>query len=329
MKSEELKLRKLFGDIIAGFTKVKFRDKTCYIRHFSPIEQGEIDGEYMFLHQTALANGLQLEEDKLANLIKNGLWSEESEKFIEKQTSYLENLKKTKSNLMYESQIEDVNTKIVDVAKKVVEKTREKANLLGLTVEGYCEKKMNEFYILKSMYEDDSFSSPIFDEEEFNELDDAEFDYALRTYSENMEDFRDKNFKKIAISTFFQNQFALCDDNIYNYYGKPIVRLTFFQAEIASYGKFFKFVLSGENKPTPDLLADPDKLIEWYNATKNAEKHMRAHQNNSSVALIGAGEQDMKNIAGENSEVVSFQQIAAERGTTKLKKKDIMALLGA
>jgi hypothetical protein len=328
VKKEELNLRKLYGDIIVGFTKAKFNEKVVYIRHFSPIEQGEIDGEYIFLYDNALANGLRPEKDVLESLMNKGLWNEDNEKFIEKQGSYLDNLKKTKANLMYESQIEDINKRIADVEKKLNEKKNERASLLGMTIEKYCDRKMSEIYILKSMYEDNSFSVPIFSDEVFDQLDDSELDTAMIAYSTHMEGFRDKNFKKIALAPFFQSHFDLCDDNIFNFYGKPIVSLSYFQAEIARYGKFFKYILSGEQKPSSDLLEDPDKLIEWYNMTRNAEKHMRAHQNNSSVAFIGAGEKDMKNIAGDSGEVVSFQKIAAQEGKTKLNKKDIMALLG-
>ena len=78
-----------------------------------------------------------------------------------------------------------------------------------------------------------------------------------------MDRFADINLKRVAVSGFYLNNFYLCKDNPFIFYGKPVVGLTYPQTELFSFGRYFKGILT-EIKPPPteEQLDDPDKLIE-------------------------------------------------------------------
>ena len=68
------------------------------------------------------------------------------------------------------------------------------------------------------------------------------------------------------------NIFYLCDDNVFNFYGKPVITLTFYKIEIYSYGRYFKSLIQTSEDKIPDhIVEDPDKLIEWAQASKNVK----------------------------------------------------------
>ena len=54
----------------------------------------------------------------------------------------------------------------------------------------------------------------------------------MTVYSKNNEKFKAEVLKKIALADFFTNIFYLCEDNVFNFYGKPVIILTFYQIEI-------------------------------------------------------------------------------------------------
>ena len=104
--------------------------------------------------------------------------------------------------------------------------------------------------------------------------------------------------KRVALSGFFLNNFYLCKDNPFIFYGKPVVELTYHQGDLFSYGRYFKHVLSEmKHQPPPDVMEDPDKLIEQYDVQQNQEK-MNEGKDTSGTAstYIGATKEDMDSL---------------------------------
>ncbi len=186
---------------------------------------------------------------------------------------------------------------------------------------------MNEIYILNSLFKDNQFLIPFYNNDEFEDLDEIELDQTIQAYNKEIAQFQDSTISKIALATFFQKYFVLCDDNIYHFFGKPIVLLTYFQAQLGELGKFFKHVLSQEQKPPQHIINDPEKIIEWYQVGNNAKKLTSTHENSQITSIVGSAE-DVKKIAEmQGQEVVSFAQIAAKEGKTRLSKQDLMKIL--
>lgn len=321
-------LRKLYAEIVLGYSKSIFDGKGCYLRHFSPIEQGEIDAEYFAFYELALREGLQSEKEKLQYLSSVGLWLEKEETDLELKKGELEKLLETKANLAFNSQLQEVNSRIQTLETEISTLKIKKQDLMGLTAEKFCQRKLNEFYIFKSFFKDKNFLEPLFLEGEFEEIDQEVINKLTAAHHLIISSFNEDTFKKIGISNFFQSYFSLAEENIYNFIGKPIAWLTYFQLELISYGRYFKHILSSDNKPPAEIINDPIKLIEWYNSTKNVNKIMDQQKDMGNVAIVGAKPEDLKSLQTETTKVMSLGEVAKSKGKTKLDKSDLMAMMG-
>ena len=65
------------------------------------------------------------------------------------------------------------------------------------------------------------------------------------------------------------------------FFGKPVIGLTYYQVELFGYAKHFKHLISElKSKPPEEYYDDPDKLIDFVEAGKNAERMGLTPSNN-------------------------------------------------
>ena len=140
-------------------------------------------------------------------------------------------------------------------------------------------------------------------------------------YNERMHRFAEINLKRVAVSGFYLNNFYLCKDNPFIFYGKPVVALTYPQAELFSFGRYFKNILTElKHPPTEEELDDPDKLIEMFNVSKNAEKVLtegKATSGKDKVVstVVGATKEDLERMGAESDPgTKNIHDVAGEKG---------------
>ena len=109
------------------------------------------------------------------------------------------------------------------------------------------------------------------------------------------------------------------------------IRDRYNQGELFSYGKYFKHILSEmKNKPHPDVMDDPDKLIELYNVGQNADKIKQSMENADASTVVGATSEDLERMglkapSDEPQQGISLAEEAAKKGG-KLSMEDLMNL---
>ena len=171
----------------------------------------------------------------------------------------------------------------------------------------------------------------LFGEDEFQELDEEQVTEIMTIYSKNNEKFKAEVLKKIALADFFTNIFYLCEDNVFNFYGKPVINLTFYQIEIYSYGRYFKSLIQNSEDKIPDhIVEDPDKLIEWAQSSKNVKEVLEKNSGEEAGAssIMGATKEDLaKAGVDKNEDVIDLSQKAKEQGG-RLTMEDMMKLHG-
>jgi hypothetical protein len=276
--------------------------------------------------------GVQSREEYAKILEEQEIWTEENEKEISQNEILLKNLDETKSKLFLKTQVDQVKKRIQEVEGKLRSLQLEKKGLFSSTVEGFADKKINEQYIRLSTYKDEFLEENRFGKEEFDELDNDVLLELLGEYNMATAKFIGNNMKLAALSPIFLNFFYLCDDNAVNFYGRPIVELSFYQSELFSYGLRFKNILSDtKNKPPDHIAEDPEKLIEWAEANKNAEQHLDRQgesKEGTATSLVGATKEDLEHLGIDTkSEGISLQK-AAEKSGGSLNMQDLMKLHG-
>ena len=124
----------------------------------------------------------------------------------------------------------------------------------------------------------------------------------------------------------------MCDNNPYIYYGKPACYLTYYQVELFSNGCFFKHILSElKDNLDPELLKDPEKLIDNYYSTKNIkemyEKSNTGQERDGGALGIVGGKSDIKKLKDKSAPLIDpVMNKLKKQG--KLSFNEIMELQG-
>jgi len=329
MQREYLKL--IFSEIIEGYSFVPsklFGD--LKIKHINNFDAAKTDIKNHYYFEKAVSQGLEKREDKIDYLIKEKLWDPEKDKQAKRLEDMLKGMRKTKSKLFLQTQIDAINK---DIEKNEIELNTilaEKETIIGFTAEEYAQRRINEYYMYISILDENG--NRLFKEDEFQELDEEQVAEIMTVYSKNNEKFKAEVLKKIALADFFTNIFYLCDDNVFNFYGKPVINLTFYQIEIYSYGRYFKSLIQNSEDKIPDhIVEDPDKLIEWAQSSKNVKEVLEKSSGEEAGAssIMGATKEDLaKAGVNQDQDVIDLSKKAEEQGG-RLSMDDLMKLHGA
>ena len=73
--------------------------------------------------------------------------------------------------------------------------------------------------------------------------------------------FNDDQIKLISVCPFFMNNFSLCGDDAYAYFGKPIIELTNFQISLLNTAKYTKSLILLSSKFNTKLVNLSNKII--------------------------------------------------------------------
>ena len=263
-------------------------------------------------------------------MTKEGLWSSEKDDEVKRIQNLVKGLNKTKSKLFLQAQIDQIKKEIKQNEEKLYEILAEKESIVGFTAEEYAHRRINEYYMHLSILDKDG--KRMFKENEFDDLEESQVSEIFSIYSQNNEKFQGENLKRISLSDFFTNIFYLSDDNIFNFYGKPIIHLTFYQAELFSYGKYFKSIIQNSEDKIPDhIVEDPEKLIEWAESSKNVKEILEKSSSEGeggASSIVGATKEDLAKAGIDQSQdVIDLDQKAKEQGG-RLSMEDMMKLHG-
>lgn len=320
-------IRKIYRDILEGFTTLNLSEKKINIKHLSEKELSETNQIYLEEYKEAKKAGLLTEKDKIEILCNDKLWSKEKEKEILDLSSEISLKKKTLSKLFIQSQIKNLKKEIKDKEENLKKLEKDREELLGLTVENFAFKKSNQYIIYLSSY-NENLSKMFNDLEEFGELDEVKLSGLIFIYREFMEIFNIKNIKKVAASPFFMNSFFLCEDNIFSYYGKPIVSLTKNQIDLFSIAKNYKhYLIKAEDNP-PEDFNSLDELINWYENRPNISNLKEKNKDKLGQSYIGATKEELMNIASNSKEEVLDLTSEAEKAGGNLSFEDILKIHG-
>lgn len=264
----DVKLRKIYNDILKGFSSGFVFGEEVYFAHFSNFDQCLMDEAYNKYMLEAKEHNIPTNKERLKFLEKENLWLPEDEKNLENKRQYLAGIGKTKRKLIKQSDIDSLEKQSKVVEKEYIEITNEKISLLDVTCETYAEKKVNEYYILICLKKDRGLKEQYFSNEDFLYVDEEELNEIKRVYNESLNEINSDNIRRISVAPFFQNYFYLCNDNIGSFFGKPISALTYYQCELLNNGKYFKSLLGELNNLSSEAKRNPDKIEEYYEAKR-------------------------------------------------------------
>jgi len=320
-------LKKLQSEIIKGYSKYNFQGKCLYVKHIDIFISGELEEIYADSLEKAAKKGVKTYQEKLQEVYSSGEWTQKEERDLEEKIDYVKRLEETKRKMFLKSQIEYMKFEIAEFEKKIKELQSKKDKAIGITAESFADKRINDKFFFLSSFSDENLKNSFWTEEDYDELEPDEYISISSKFLEHTEKFSSRTLKKISISPSFMNYFYICSEDPCAFWGKPVAHLSFYQNEVFSHAKYYKSILANTNGIPDDIKDDPDKIVEWFETNKNAEKVLSKYdKDNSNVSLVGATKEDLDHI-GLGGQVSKNNLIkeAAKRGG-KLSMEDMLRI---
>ena len=325
-------------DIVKGYSPaLSEKFGSFYIKHIDYECTEDLDEVKETLYKKATKEGLPDADQREKEIINEGFWSKEKDEKIKKSKEFLSRLQETKSKVLLQKQIDSINEDIKKTKGELEELVLEKLELIGYTAEVYTAKKVNEHYLRTTSFKDKDLKIKLLSDEEFDYLQDPDVADLTKAFGKYSERFEEENIKRISLCPYFLNFFSLSEENPMVFYGKPVVELTFNQVDLFSYGRYFRNMIQNMKRPlTESELDDPDKIIDLFNSSQNAEKvtnkTQRKEGEGKATSIVGATKDDMERMGITPDEItdpgISLHAEAAKKGGN-LSMDDLIKLHGA
>ena len=320
--------KKNFRDICQGYTLISCDLGKFYFKHINISDQVLLDESKNEYIEEAKKRGIPTVDEALINLKEEGYWTDKDENAIKQEEVFLLKITEQKKNAYLKSQIDLLNKQINDSVKKLNELKNKRSSYLGNTCENYAEQRVTEEFLKFTVYKDTSLNNLYFTNEEFDELSSDDLSALIVLYNKTLVDFSETRIQRLVLDDFFSYYMPYCEDPIH-FYGKPIINLTYNQLRLILYARYFKNILSTNDKIPEDYRKDPDKLIDYVNANEKAKDKIK-NKDNQAQSIVGATKEDYKyiNMDKGDKKGLSLAEEAKKKGGS-LDMKDLIKLMGA
>ena len=328
-----------YGDIVAGYSFFEFEDETYCLKHPSEEDLWLLSREDLVFKKEGISKKIETKSEKLKFLHESGNWTKEEEKEYHNLKARLKENERKAEKIFLKSQKIDTERDIRKLKEQIAKIKEERRELLGITLEAYIEKRKNEETLRRTIYKERELINLAFSKEECQEMDDERFIKLIGEYNFFMLRFAEDNLKKIAACSFFLNFFFLAKDSVFEFYGKRILDLTFYQQFLFSKGTAYKNALAQSEKSVPaELYEDLDKMVQWLEAlapdssVANIGKLKGNYSNKSTAtALVGATKAELEQVAAAQGATIlnmgaEVRKMKKELGKEELSMDDVITM---
>lgn len=325
---ETVARRKIFRDVVRGYSAAIIEEELVYIKHLTPHDQVELEEVEDKYFNIAKKRGVPTEEDMLSFLIEEGEWKEEDDQFINKKSVFIDSLKKARDKMVLKSVIDKQSELIKEEELILNEKKAHRESLIGNTCEKYAKDRMNDFYMIKSFYKDKDLNEVLFSEEVYDELEDYDIKKYIFNYNQIFEGFTEENIQYTILEDFYNPYLSFAEDSM-QFYGKPFCALTYNQIRLIVYTRVFKNIFDSNENIPDNIRKDPAKLLEFGSSSKEErDKAKDKLSQGAAGTLVGAKDEDYEYLGIEKPKGgVSLHEEAKKKGGT-LNMEDLMKLHG-
>lgn len=320
---DERILRKIYSEIVVGYSIAIFNSEIVYIKHPNNITLLEFDFKYQQKYSKFLADGVASEKEKINLLIRDGLWSEKKEQQITDIRSTIDQLYTSKRNHYSLREINAYNEQIKTNQGFLLELLTERMSLIGNSAELMARRILDTEQIVSSFFKDDELKHKVFGGVE--DISDDQLDSIFSLYEQFTKNTSDSMIRRLSVSNDFQSIFNLTD-NLYYFYGRAVSQLTHYQSRLAQYGNYFKTILNNDPKPPDQIRNDPEALEDWFFARTNIQKTMdKDEAEGKSTSFFGMSRKELQYLgveieAGSQMQLSRIADKNGEISMSELKK---------
>lgn len=328
-KEKDSILRKAFLDIVKGYSRSSLDGKALFIKHLNILDQDFLDDKYQAKLESFKKLGIEPEEEVLKRLDKDGTWTSADENQLAQQKDFVKNLEKTKKALVIPSQIEQVKERIEHANSEVEKIELKKRNLLNESAESFANRYLNDISIYYAFFSDPELSTPLYSQEEFDELDRKDIYKLVSIYNESSDKMSMDIIKSLALSGLFVNYFNVNENKGNELFRRPTIELSFYQLNLITYAKVFKSIFKNIPDIPEDMRDDPEKLLEFAESGHKLKekleelkkKNARSGQNRAQ-SVVGASKKDLEKMGMDPIESQSPMEFLKRKGKTSFSLLD-------
>jgi len=303
----------IVGEIFDGYTEFEYAGEPAYLKHFSIRDQRYIHRYYEKYKSIALKKGIPSEKEILARLKNDNLWDDSDELKIASLEAEILRLKDSQKAAYLPSQKAKFNKSIIEKNNDLNKLLSSKRDIVGNTAESYASNRTNEEFIRYILFKDETLKEHLFSQEEFDELEDYNINYLIKTYSNSNARLNEDNIQNCVLRDFF-NMYLSQTENVSAFYGKPIIQLSIFQLKLALYARVF-FNIFQYNEDLPDnIKKDPSAILRFAETKKTGKQgSQRQPRDSESTVVFGATKEDLKQI-DPNARTISLEDAVRQNG---------------
>lgn len=269
---------------------------SIFIKHLSYLEVSDLDIKYNVYLNEAINSGIPTYKEKEKQIISDKLWTDNDEIELIQNQKIVQDLRIDYSKDYLISRRRNTKKQIKEFQSKINSLEFKKSHYIGSVAEEFANKKLMYYRIINSFHINKECTQVLVSQDE---IEDDKYEELMDLYIKHNDRFNADNIKKIALYPFFSNIFSLCDDNVYTFFGKPIVQLTNYQTELFYFGRYFKNILSNHSEIPKEVLSNPDELMDWIDIQNNAKKagiisDGEDDAQDGSMSVMGATKEDLE-----------------------------------
>ena len=315
----------LVGEAFDGYTEALLNDKPAYIKHVSIKDQRYLHKYYEKYKNLALSKGLEGEEDRMAYLIEEGVWSSEEDSKISSLKFEIENLKRTKPKLPLPSQRKTLGDTISERTTDLIKLLSDKKAVVGKTAEDYATSRSGDEILRFLLFKDEKLTQHLYTEEEFGELETWELAKINSSQADISERFSDIKVQEAVLRPFFSMYLSLCE-NVGAFYSKPVTFLSIYQLRVVLFGRMFFNIFQYTEDIPDDIKEDPERLMSFSEMKKDKGAKAGIRDDADGSMVFGATKGDLKSLDADPN-APSLSEEAKKHGG-KLDMKQMMRLAG-
>ena len=324
---DKVNFRYLFKDIVQGFSQVEVTGTTFYVKHLSSLDQVDLEELEEAFRDKAQKRELPTEEEMLARLREDEMWTEKDDSDISQQKLHVEALENTGKQLYLKSDIEKNLSEKQEAQKKLAELMYVKDDLVGQTCEKYAKSRVSDHYVLKSFYNDSELEQPCYSEEEMDELGKEELLSIIQAYNNRLFSFTDENIQKVILQDFYSAYFPF-SDNVMNFYNKPLFDLSLNQVKLIVFTRMFKNIFESYPKIPETIKRDPEKIISYVNAQDKAKDVVSNLDKEGASTIVGATPEDYEYLGYKQTPKGASLSEQLKKKGGRMNMQDLMDTMG-
>lgn len=329
-KSKNSLYKRIFKEIKNGFSEIKILGNFFYLKHISFDDQVDLELIYDKYLEEAKSKGVPEHKDVLKQLVEEKQWTQTQENQIAQYEQMIQDFYNQKKNTFLKSEIERLNKEIENNTKTLNDLKNTRASLFARTAESYAEDRVNDYYIIKCIYKDKKFCHPLYEEEDFDNIDSETLFEIIKQYNNTYKDITDNSIQRIVLQEFFNLYMPFCESPL-EFFNKSVCELSYNQLRLLIYARFFKNIFQQNENMPAEIRQDPDKIMDYINANENAKKlrDKNANKENRAESLVGATKEDLEylNITKPGQKTLSLSDEAKKKGGS-LSMDDMLKIFG-